>query len=61
LFIAKLTDSTAEAAETQVWLEYAYRCGYIRYDHYSKMYNVYDQIIAMLVKMIINPEKWTIN
>ena len=61
LFIAKLTDSTGEAAETQVWLEYAYRCGYIRYDHYLKMYNVYDQIIAMLVKMIINPEKWTIN
>ena len=29
-FISKLSDSEAEAAETQVWLEYAVKCGYLR-------------------------------
>ena len=28
-FISKLTDSEGEAAETQVWLDYALECGYI--------------------------------
>lgn len=27
-FIAKLSDSETEAAETQVWAEMAFRCGY---------------------------------
>ena len=28
-FISKLSDSESEAAETQVWLEFATKCGYI--------------------------------
>ncbi len=28
-FVAKLTDSEAECAETLVWLEYAHACEYI--------------------------------
>ncbi len=28
-FIAKLTDVEGEAAETQVWLEFSMKCGYI--------------------------------
>ena len=28
-FISKLSDSEGEAAETQVWLDYALKCGYI--------------------------------
>ena len=28
-FVSKLTDSDAENAETQVWLEYANACDYI--------------------------------
>ena len=31
-FIAKLTDAEAEAAETQVWLEFAVKCAYIDRD-----------------------------
>jgi four helix bundle protein len=59
LFVAKLTDSTGEAAETQVWLEYAKCCGYICNNDYFKIHNDYNHIIAMLVKMIIKPESWT--
>src|SRR5438046_1572709 len=28
-FVAKLSDSDSEAAETQVWLEFAVECGYL--------------------------------
>jgi len=28
-FVAKLSDSEAESAETQVWLDYSLECGYI--------------------------------
>lgn len=28
-FIAKLSDAECEAAETQVWLEFAVKCGYL--------------------------------
>ena len=28
-FVSKLSDAEAEAAETQVWIEFAVRCGYL--------------------------------
>ena len=28
-FLSKLSDAEAEAAETQVWLEFAFKCGYL--------------------------------
>ena len=31
-FIAKLSDAEAEAAETQVWLQFAVSCGYFHAD-----------------------------
>ena len=37
-FIAKLSDSEGEAAETQVWLDYSLKCEYINkkeYVHYT--------------------------
>ncbi len=29
-FISKLSDAETEAAETQVWLEFAVKCGYLK-------------------------------
>jgi four helix bundle protein len=29
MFVRKLTDCDAEAAETQVWIDFAWDCGYI--------------------------------
>ncbi len=29
VFVSKLTDADAEGAETRVWLEFAFRCGYL--------------------------------
>ena len=58
-FTAKLSDSEAEAAETQVWLDYSLECGYLSEDLYSKVYQIYDKIIGMIVIMIQQPEKWS--
>jgi four helix bundle protein len=59
-FVSKLSDSEAEAAETQVWLDYSIDCKYIsEADHY-KLYHDYDNIIGKLVNMIHQPEKWSI-
>lgn len=59
-FISKLSDCEAEAAETQVWLDFALACNYINQVTYEKLYKEYDNIIGMLVKMIAEPEKWSV-
>jgi len=59
-FIAKLSDSEAEAAETQVWLEYSFECEYISKESRTKLFNDYENIIGKIVNMINHPEKWSI-
>lgn len=58
-FAAKLSDSEGEAAETQVWLEYALKCNYIEERQHSILNEKYDHIIAMIIKMITNITDWT--
>lgn len=59
-FISKLSDSEAEAAETQCWLEFSYECKYINKNDFEKLYKVYDNILGKLVRMINQSEKWSI-
>lgn len=59
-FIAKLNDCETEAAETEVWLEFAFRTKYISEDTYNELVAVYEQIISQLVLMSNQPEKWII-
>lgn len=59
-FVAKLSDSECEAAETQVWLEFAVKCGYLDRDRAAPFYHEYDEILRMLVSMINSPESWVI-
>ena len=59
-FISKLSDSESEAAETQVWLEFAVKCGYMRRDEAAVLYQTYDGIIGTIVGMITHPETWVI-
>ncbi|MBZ0198571.1 MAG: four helix bundle protein [Ignavibacteriaceae bacterium] len=58
-FVSKLSDSEGEAAETQVWLEYCFKCNYINETMYSGLNEKYDQIIGKLVNMSLQPEKWS--
>jgi four helix bundle protein len=59
-FIAKLSDSESEAAETQVWLELAVRCGYLRPDLAESLSEAYEGILAQLVAMIDGGDRWTV-
>lgn len=51
MFISKLSDSAQEAAETQVWLEFALACNYIEKETFSKLDEQYEHIFAMLATM----------
>jgi len=59
-FQSKLSDAEAEATETQVWIEFAVKTGYLRREIGAKLYRVYDRILATLVGMINHPETWTL-
>ncbi|RQP13031.1 MAG: four helix bundle protein [Chryseobacterium sp.] len=59
-FIAKLSDAEGEAAETQVWLEYALACHYIQKETADALTERYNKIIGMIVTMIRFPEKWKV-
>ncbi len=59
-FSNKLSESEAEAAETQNWLDFAYKCKYLDKEKYSKLNNDYNDILGMLVNMQKNPGKWSI-
>ena len=59
-FVAKLSDSEAEAAETQVWLEFSFECNYIEKKDFKELYQNYDYIIGKLVNMEKEPEKWSL-
>jgi four helix bundle protein len=59
-FISKLTDSEGEAAETQVWLDYALECNYLDKVSYDQLFDMYDHIISMLVNMSNSAGEWSI-
>lgn len=60
-FKSKLSDSEAEAAETQVWIQFAVKCEYFDHAKASMLYKQYDEVISMLVAMIRDSQKWTLN
>ena len=59
-FVCKSSDTETEAAETQTWLQFAVECEYLERDEAKRLYKEYDEILAMLVAMIREPNKWTI-
>lgn len=59
-FVAKLSDSEGEAAETQTWLDFSRDCGYITPEFCERLNSEYEHVIGMLVNMIKSPEKWSI-
>jgi four helix bundle protein len=59
-FICKLSDSASEAAETQVWIEFAVRCGYLDRDRGMMLYKAYDEVLRIIVSIINQPDCWII-
>ena len=59
-FIAKLSDSEAEAAETQTWIKFAVKCNYLDVEIGREIYGTYNRVLAILVTIIHNPHPWLI-
>lgn len=59
-FVSKLSDADTEAAETEVWLNFALRCRYLEEQEYQPLQDNYDHICRMLTKMMSNPDQWYI-
>jgi 23S rRNA-intervening sequence protein len=59
-FIAKLSECEVEAAETQIWIEFAVKCNYLSREEGKRLYLNYNSIIGKLVAMINNPNNWTL-
>ena len=57
-FCEKLNGAESEAAETQTWIEYSVRCGYIAAKEGRELHLSYDFIIGKLVNMQNKPEVW---
>lgn len=57
-FISKLNESEGEAAETQVWIEYSVKCKYLNRKAAEELHKKYDHVIAQLVNMGNNSDKW---
>ena len=55
-----MSDSEAEAAETQVHIEFAFRHGYIANAEFQVIDEAYEHLLSQLVRMIEQPEKWVI-
>ena len=60
-FVSKLSDSEAEAAETQTWIQFSVECGYLDRSVAADLYTDCDEVIATLVSMINKADDWTIN
>ena len=57
-FVSTLNIAEAEAAETQVWLQFAVECEYLTAETARSIYAQYDEILAQIVSLITNPEPW---
>ena len=57
-FTSKLSDADAEAAECQVWLEFAWQCGYIDEATFHELDQIYETICGGLVLMMNDAERW---
>jgi len=57
-FISKLSDAEAEAAETQVWLEFAAQCGYLDVEIVRRLLASYENIVGKIIRLINHPQPW---
>lgn len=59
MFVSKMADADGEATETQVWLDFAYECGYLSLSRQLELRNGYEEVGRMLGGMIAHPERFS--
>ncbi|WP_432671847.1 four helix bundle protein [Flavobacterium sp. SM2513] len=60
-FLNALIDAEAENAETQVWLDFALECGYLKESKHSELSEMNDELAKLICYMRENPEKYGSN
>lgn len=60
-FVSKLSNCTAEAAETQTWITFALRCQYLDTNVGQELHQTYDRILSILVTIIQNSKAWSLS
>ena len=58
MFVSKMADADSEAAETQVWLDFAQDCGYLPQERYGQLICGYEDVGKMLGAMMATPQKF---
>jgi four helix bundle protein len=58
MFVSKMSDADGEGSETQVWIDFAFACGYISEQLHSRWLRGYEEIGRMLGSMIAHPERF---
>lgn len=59
-FIARLSDAESEACETQVWIQFALSCGYMKAEQADKLELAYDHVLGQIVSIIQDADRWLI-
>lgn len=59
-FVSKLVDAEGEAAESQVWIQFAVKCGYVDRAVAKGLFSACDEVIRMLVSMRVNAPVWVL-
>ncbi len=57
-FVSKLSDADSEIAESQTWIDFAHKCGYMSQEDFAKIDAAYERISGGIVRMMAEPEKW---
>jgi len=58
MFVSKMANADSEAAETQVWLDFAHDCGYLSQVRHDELISGYEEVGKMLGSIIAAPEKF---
>ena len=60
MFVSKMVDADGEGTETQVWLDFAERCGYLSQRRQLELLAGYEEVGRMLGSIIQHPERFAI-
>lgn len=58
MFASKIADADGEAAETKVWIDFAYDCKYLSQAKYHDLINRYEELGRMFGGMIAHSNKF---
>lgn len=58
-FVSKLTDSDSENTETQVWFDFALKCGYINEIKHKDLCERSEEVGRLINYMMQHPEKFS--